>query len=381
MCAAIHSPCCLAVAVVLLAVSSPAGGQYGGGSGTVDDPYLICSAEQLNAIGLREEDWCRHFMLMADIDLSGYAGDQFHTIGRFTGVFEGSRHAISNFSCLRAGQTYAGLFEWLAHANAEIRNLVLIEPAVNVEMGDHVAALVGYLYKGTVTNCHVVGGRIMADRAVGGLVGSNMGGAITNCSSWCEVSGSESIGGLVGVNFGEAIANCHARGTVTGDEDVGGLAGTNYGTIANCYADAAVIGVNDVGGLVGHHGLVAICGSLRISMPGTISCCYNVGGVMGRTATGGLVGSNCCGDLDGCFWDVQTTGQAYPCGGHGSGNDLSEDDGGRITCEMQTAGTFLDAGWDFVGETANGTEDIWWIDEGQDYPRLRWEHLEEDTSE
>jgi hypothetical protein len=26
-----------------------------------------------------------------------------------------------------------------------------------------------------------------------------------------------------------------------------------------------------------------------------------------------------------------------------------------------------------VGETANGTEDIWWILEGKDYPRLWWE--------
>jgi len=26
--------------------------------------------------------------------------------------------------------------------------------------------------------------------------------------------------------------------------------------------------------------------------------------------------------------------------------------------------------WDFVDETANGTDDIWWILEGQDYPRL-----------
>jgi len=33
----------------------------------------------------------------------------------------------------------------------------------------------------------------------------------------------------------------------------------------------------------------------------------------------------------------------------------------------------LKAGWDFVGETANGTEDIWWILEGQDYPRLWWQ--------
>ena len=37
------------------------------------------------------------------------------------------------------------------------------------------------------------------------------------------------------------------------------------------------------------------------------------------------------------------------------------------------ARTFLDAGWDFVGKTANGTEDIWWINEGKDYPRLWWE--------
>lgn len=39
---------------------------------------------------------------------------------------------------------------------------------------------------------------------------------------------------------------------------------------------------------------------------------------------------------------------------------------------MQTAGPFLEAGWDFVGETANGTEDLWWILE-DDYPRLWWE--------
>jgi len=39
---------------------------------------------------------------------------------------------------------------------------------------------------------------------------------------------------------------------------------------------------------------------------------------------------------------------------------------------MQQAETLLDAGWDFIGETANGTEEIWWINEGKDYPRLWW---------
>ena len=40
---------------------------------------------------------------------------------------------------------------------------------------------------------------------------------------------------------------------------------------------------------------------------------------------------------------------------------------------MQTTVTFLDAGWDLVDETDNGTENIWWIIEGQDYPQLTWE--------
>jgi len=41
--------------------------------------------------------------------------------------------------------------------------------------------------------------------------------------------------------------------------------------------------------------------------------------------------------------------------------------------KMQTATTFLEAGWDFVDKTDNGTDDTWWILEGQDYPRLWWE--------
>jgi hypothetical protein len=40
---------------------------------------------------------------------------------------------------------------------------------------------------------------------------------------------------------------------------------------------------------------------------------------------------------------------------------------------MQIESTFTDAGWDFVGETANGTEDIWAICQGTNYPRLAWQ--------
>jgi hypothetical protein len=105
---------------------------------------------------------------------------------------------------------------------------------------------------------------------------------------------------------------------------------------------------------------------------GNIASSYSTGTVSGESSVGGLVGTNheywdwddsssaCI--VTQCFWDVETSGQATSDGGTG-----------KTTTEMQTARTFLDAGWDFVDETANGTEDIWWILEGQDYPRLWWE--------
>ncbi len=68
------------------------------------------------------------------------------------------------------------------------------------------------------------------------------------------------------------------------------------------------------------------------------------------------------GTVTSSFWDIQSSHRNWSEGGTG-----------KTTAEMQTAGTFLEAGWDFVDETANGREDIWWILEGQDYPRLWWE--------
>ena len=42
---------------------------------------------------------------------------------------------------------------------------------------------------------------------------------------------------------------------------------------------------------------------------------------------------------------------------------------------MQTRDTFLEAGWDFINETANGTEDLWTIREGLNYPQLYWQFI------
>jgi len=92
----------------------PTQAQYGGGSGTADDPYLIFDANQMNAIGADSNDWDKHFKLMADIDLSSFTGTSFDITGTestpFTGVFDGNGHTISNFTYTSTGRRNIGLF-------------------------------------------------------------------------------------------------------------------------------------------------------------------------------------------------------------------------------------------------------------------------------
>jgi len=100
------------VCVVVAGLCGVALAQYGGGSGTAEDPYLIYTAEEMNAIGADPNDWDKHFLLMADIDLSGYTGTEFNMIGSarrasrggtrlvqgFSGTFDGNGHTIVNFT-------------------------------------------------------------------------------------------------------------------------------------------------------------------------------------------------------------------------------------------------------------------------------------------
>ena len=335
------------------------------GAGTEDDPYMIYTAEQMNKIGLYEEDWDKHFKLMADIDLIAYTGTGFNIIGyfvdwndnkRFTGVFDGNGKTISNFSYVSTPYRTEniGLFGCV-YLDAEIRNLGLIDPNVDAGMGNFSGLLVGSFSWGTISDCYVEGGNVLGNDFAGGLVGENYMGTITNCASSASVSGNEGIGGLVGYNrcelllgYGGSITTSYSTGTASGSRQVGGLVGVNEGAITNCYSTGSVSGDGTIGGLVGSHFL------------GTITNCYASGSVSGNEF-GGLVGMGLGGVTD-SFWDIQTSGQKWSFEGTG-----------KTTTEMQTADTFLEAGWDYVGETENGTEDIWWIDEGQDYPRLWWE--------
>jgi hypothetical protein len=363
---------------------------YGGGSGEPDDPYLIYTAQQLNTIGLHSCHLDKHFKLMADVDLSGLTGNSFNCIGidyrnPFSGVFEGNGHTISYFTYTSTGGYYVGLFMYVGGANAEIKNLGLIDPNVDAGIEYYVGSLVGWLDNGTITNCYTEGGSVDGFRYVGGLMGRNSSGTITNSYSTASVSGDRYIGGLMGRNSSGKITNCYSSASVSGVRYTGGLMGRDSsGTITNCYSSGIVSGDEDVGGLAGYNyrsiiansyssasvsGITNVGGFMGRNRQGTITNCYSKGGVSGITDVGGFIGDDNSGSYTRSFWD-NTVNSGLP----GIGNASDPNVIGESTANMQTQTTFTDAGWDFLGETANGIEDIWFIPQ-QDYPHLWWEGM------
>ncbi|MHC4174891.1 MAG: GLUG motif-containing protein [Planctomycetota bacterium] len=414
--------------LVLLAISlfgRPAEAQYGGGTGEPNDPYMIYTSEQMNAIGLHEEDWDKHFRLMANIDLAAYTGTDFNIIGYwvdwrspdnkpFTGVFDGSGHTISNFNYTSIDANGVGLFGYVNDPNTELKNLGLIDPNIDAGIGRHIGSLVG-IGNATITNCYAEDGSVSGGWSVGGLVGRSegtiincystgtvsgynwvgglvgeSGGTIINCYSNSSVEGEGAIGGLVGINWG-VVTQCNSTRTVSGSSSVGGLVGTNMmGTIIYCYSTSAVSGTGlggGIGGLVGNqNGALTHCysmgavtggyivGGLVGDNGGYVTHCYSTGAVRGSSNVGGLVGNTSFGSISKSFWDSQTSGRINMCG-HSTGGERGEgcdNTGGRTTGEMQDSKTFMEAGWDFVGE-ADGPSDIWTVPGGGGYPILWWQ--------
>jgi hypothetical protein len=359
---------------------------FSGGTGLPDDPYLISTAQELNSIGDNPGLMQSHFKLIADIDL---AGVRFYSIGNsfhgYSGLFDGNNYKISNFVYDSNGIDNIGIFGYV-HGGV-ILNFELNDPNVKAGTGNNVGSLVGCLVNGSVINCKSIDGSVSGGLNVGGLVGENFYGTVTRscstgivsgsssvgglagynnyygtvtqCCSSGFVTGSSRIGGLVGYNDGAYVTQCYSSGVVDGNSYVGGLVGRNskeyygFGTVSQCYSTGAVSGVSDVGGLVG--------GNWR----GAVTQCYSTGTVSGISSVGGLVGINLQEWSDfvtQCFWDIQASGESASQGGIG-----------KTTVQMKTQNTFTSAGWDFAGETINGTKDIWQINEAVDYPRLWWE--------
>ena len=500
----------LITAMLVFVFASAGYGDPWPGSGDANDPYRIYSVRQMQAIGADPNYWGAHFKLMKDIDLSGntyttaiIAPDANPTESgfqgtKFTGVFDGNGHVISNFTIDTNGvnHMYLGLFGNIDSGGTKVCNLNMEN--VNITAGNHsgtIGGICGRNNLASIVNCSVTGtvsggeysagvgglighttdgiisysyfiGAVSGDNRVGGLVGFNEYGTISKCHSASAVYAgdySDFLGGLVGRNYG-TICDCYATGAVSGGDNsggigglvgcnddyyfsiisncfatgmvsagdnptllgglagrnkgvinnsyyvtgtiygglnskyLGGLVGGNYegtitnchttgdilvegystkigglcgrnesGNILNCYSTVNVSGGDNsdfLGGLVGYNALM-----LGSSLNCTISNCYSAGRVAGESNVGGLIGYdyNLYSDYTACFWDVNVNPDV-----NGIGNIEDPNVVGLPTVLMQTESTYTDAGWDFVGETVNGPNDIWDICEGTNYPKLVW---------
>ena len=269
---------------------------------------------------------------------------------RFTAVFEGNDHTLSNLY-INSSVQYVGLFGVLG-TGAAVRNVGIEGGSVTTSAtgGSNAGGLVGQ-NDGTISGCYATGtatatgegGRSgeLERKSAGGLVGNNNGGTISGCYATGTVEATEEDGtggGLVGQNDG-TISGCYATGNVTG-RHIGGLVGNNNGTISGCYATGTAEAGSNTGGLVGGNG-------------GTISSCYATGTATGHIA-GGLVGGN-GGTISGSYATATATG-GYAAGGLVGYNSHGTISGSYATGTAEATGSlFGSAAGGLVGRNNVGT--------------------------
>ncbi len=327
---------------------------YGSGTSS-SDPYLICTAKQLDSIRSRYGN--KFYKLTADIHLETLpetAGTNFHPIsgGWWRGGIDGGGYTIYNMHINGGG---AGLVS-VAGAGAYFRNIHLV--GVKLINSGQAGAIAGLWLEhgGEITNC-TSSGDITSSEA-GGLIGSsiNSGIVITGSSSSANITASDNGGGLLGKGLNTVVDKSYFTGTVTYSgssvESLGGLLGSVSGgsAITNSYStgkiDAGTSLTTGAGGLIGE----------RINGHPTVDQSYAAGQIIAPSAStvaGGLVGASTgSGSLTvtNSYWDKTTTGRNTSPGG-GTG---------MITTDMQDKTKF--AGWDFSS--------VWSIQPGG-YPTLQ----------
>ena len=393
---------------------------YAKGSGTIDDPYIIEDVNQLQNMNL---NLGAQYALAHDIDASETSswnnGLGFDPIGSsstnpFYGSLNGQNHTIIGLYINRPDALLVGLFGFVSNSGI-ISNVGLLDAAVSSGKYQSIGTLVG-LNRGLVVNCYATG-TVYGGYRVGGLVGENNPGVVKNCHASVEVTAFENrIGGLVGFNWNGFVYNSSASGNVQGVTYVGGLVGRNYnGVILDSYATGAVTGGTSVGGLAGNSedGIIASCyalglvtgdwavgGLLGYSWGASLNNSYAMGTVNANSDVGGLVGylfissvdksystgevygnENAGGLIGVCatggvvynsFWDRETSGVQTSAGGTGKTTDEMQ----RIQTYNDISTVGLDEPWDICDIDEHDNE-TWYINDGNDYPRLGWQKTDE----
>ncbi len=259
------------------------------GLGTVESPYLICTAEQLQEIGSTPINWRdKHYRMMSSVDMVAFSGaNPYNVIGdattQFFGSFDGNGKVISNLT-ITSPSDDIGLFGSAEHTI--IKNIAL----------DNVM--------------------ITADQQVAGFVGNFSHGAILDSYVTGTIIGNTQVGGLLGRSFRPTVQSCYSTARVEGSGQVGGLYGvetSGNGTIDNAFAVGPVFAVGGSPSSVGPiRGAGSSTGSSVFDSTGTCDQCTNLDGVAKalQEADMGWLYRSTNSPLD--TWDFANTWQQHP---------------------------------------------------------------------
>ena len=349
---------CLALLVGMLPVAAlaednpPANDEVSLADAATDTPIEISSAKDLAKIGTDASYPLNgSYVLADDINLEGNANNAWKSIGNFTGTFDGDEHTISGLY-LNAGSAAGpadqglGLFTSVGQGGT-VKNLTVEGVIDGTNAGVVIGGIVGRNNGGTISNCtSSVDITASVDSNVGGIVGSGESGTIKNCCNTGSIdvtcsSSDIGIGGIVGQTSNGTVKTCENTGNVTVDHctGTGGIVGyaVRGSKVSNCRNSGSIDGnESKTGGIVGeNNGAVLKCyntgdvcsdgtaGGITgrnvsdSNAPGSVENCYNTGAVSGSGDVGGIVGYN---NNDPYSGNVSTVKNCYNTGAVISGN-------------------------------------------------------------
>jgi hypothetical protein len=227
-----------------------AGGTFGGGDGTTENPYLIEDVYDLFSFTSQSAYTASNAKLVADLDFSGtpYVLNNGYNRGSnntFTGSLDGDGYSIKYLTFINLAN--AGLFYNLG-TNAYVKNIIFEDIVFTMTGGQTLGGLIAAqmsVNNARVENCCVRRGTFSGYGQHGMLIGSMTGGAMRNCysegvnfSNYATVNNvNSSIGGLVGIMSGAntVIANCYTsndRGFDTGNRSYWGVLAGSFASVS-----------------------------------------------------------------------------------------------------------------------------------------------------
>lgn len=225
-----------------------------GNNGNINAPFTITTPQGLQLLATfvnnGETFSGKFFLLDNNIDMSGIV---FEPIGggndnhSFMGSFDGNGHTISGIN-INTDNSDIGLFGRLGNGGT-IKNVTLDNAQITAK--SNIGGIVGKNYCGNITNCHVTSTVLIhasSNNAEyhGGIVGMNTGvegkyGTVSYCTSSAILDGSFSncnrYGAIAGANdsYGKLSYNFAIGATVPQTVYYGAIIGENSGALDHNY--------------------------------------------------------------------------------------------------------------------------------------------------